>query len=231
MQLSVREVAEILGVSQKTVYRWIQKEQIPGYRIGDQYRFNRAELLEWATQRRMSVRPEVSVEPEAGEDPLPTLIEALRAGGIQYRIGGSDKASVLRAVVENMRLTDEVDRDFLHSVLLAREALGSTGIGDGIAIPHMRNPVLLHLGMPSISVSFLEEPVDFAALDGKPIHTLFTLVSPTVTVHLHLLSCLSFALRHEGFRSAILRQAPREEIFAAAEEAVRDIVPPRGGAA
>ncbi len=223
MQLSVREVAQLLSVSQKTIYRWIQKGQIPGYRLGDQYRFNRAELLEWATQRRIPVRPDLSLEPEGAEGPRPGFLEALRAGGIQYRIGGRDKASVLRAVVDNLRLPDEVDRDFLYSVLLARESLGSTGIGDGIAIPHMRNPVLLHLGQPSISVSFLDQPVDFAALDGKPVHTLFTLVSPTVAVHLHLLSCLAFVLRNPAFRAALLSQAPREEIFAAAAEAVRGL--------
>ena len=223
MQLSVRDVARFLGVSQKTVYRWIQKEQIPGYRIGDQYRFNRAELLEWATQRRIPLRPDLSSEPDATEGPRPRLIDALRAGGIQYRIGGEDKASVLWAVVENLRLPDEVDREFLYSVLLARESLGSTGIGDGIAIPHMRNPVLLHLGQPSISVSFLEHPVDFGAMDGKPVHTLFTLVSPTVSVHLHLLSCLAFALRNAEFRATILGQGPREEIFAAAEAAVHGL--------
>ena len=119
-----------------------------------------------------------------------TSREALHAGGIHYRIGGSDKASVLHHVVETMRLPAEVDREFLYEVLLAREALGSTAIGDGIAIPHVRNPVILHLERPLITLCFLERPVDFGALDGQPVDTLFTLISPTVRAHLHLLSRL-----------------------------------------
>jgi mannitol/fructose-specific phosphotransferase system IIA component (Ntr-type) len=88
-----------------------------------------------------------------------------------------------------------VDREFLYKVLLARESLGSTGIGDGIAIPHVRNPIVLHLSRPIVTLCFLERPVDFGALDGQPVNTLFTLISPTVRAHLHLLSRLAFTLR------------------------------------
>ena len=68
-----------------------------------------------------------------------------------------------------MKLPDDVDREFLYQVLLAREALGSTGIGDGIAIPHVRNPIVLHLSRPTVTLCFLEQPVDFGALDGQPV--------------------------------------------------------------
>ena len=70
---------------------------------------------------------------------------------------------------------------------MARESLGSTGIGDGIAIPHVRNPIVMHIPRPTITLCFLEHPIDFGALDGQPVHTLFTIVSPTVRAHLHLL--------------------------------------------
>ncbi len=141
MKLTVRDAARLLSVSEKSVYRWIKQGVIPVYQINDQYRFNRAELLEWATSRKISVSPEIFAEPEGGETPPPSLSEALRAGGVHYRVAGTDKASVLHAVVDLMKLPDEVDRDFLYQVLLAREALGSTGVGDGIAIPHVRNPI------------------------------------------------------------------------------------------
>src|SRR5207249_362644 len=77
-----------------------------------------AELLEWATSRRMNVAAEMFDEPESNTTPIPGLVESLQAGGIFYRLGGSDKASVLRAVVEQMRLPEEVDREFLLRVLL-----------------------------------------------------------------------------------------------------------------
>jgi PTS system nitrogen regulatory IIA component len=216
MQLTVRDVAKLLNVSEKTIYRWLKDGRLPAYRVNDQYRFKRAELLEWATARKIGTNAEVFHEPESAEVPLPDLQEALRLGGIFYRVSGSDKESVIRNVVETMRLPEEVDREFLLQVLLARESLGSTAVGDGIAIPHVRNPIVLNVLRPMITLCFLEHPVDFDALDGKPVYALFSLSSPTVRSHLHLLSRLAHALRSPDFKQAITRQAGREEILAEA---------------
>jgi len=215
MNTSVKDAAELLRVSEKTIYRWIKQEILPVYRINEQYRFNRAELLEWATSRRMGISPDAFHEPDAASMPLPNLVESLEAGGIVYRLDGNTRKTVLTHLVDELRLPDEVDRDYLYKVLKAREQLASTSVGDGIAIPHPRNPVLLHITKPSITLAFLEKPVDFHALDGKPVHTLFCLISPTLRAHLHLLSMLSFALRDPGFRTTIVNQASREEIFSA----------------
>jgi nitrogen PTS system EIIA component len=218
MQLTVRDAASILTVSEKTIYRWIKHNKLPTYRVNEQYRFNRAELLEWATAQKINVSPEIFGETDSKNATVPSLEEALLAGGIFYRIGGSDRTSVLQSVVEVMRLPDEVNRQFLLQVLLARESLGSTGIGDGIAIPHVRNPIVMHIERPSVTLCFLEKPIDFVALDGKPVTTLFTLVSPTVRAHLNLLSRISFALRNPVFRAVLTRQGAREEILQAVRE-------------
>lgn len=215
MQLSVKDVASFLNVSEKTVYRWIKQEIIPVYRVNEQFRFNRVELLEWATSQRIQVSPEIFREDETSKAPLPSLAEALKAGGVAYRVEGDDKPSVLRALVDVLNLPEEVDREFLYQVLLAREALGSTGIGDGIAIPHVRNPVVLHISRPTITLCFLEHPIDFRAIDGQPVDILFTLISPTVRAHLHLLSRLSFVLQNQPFKAVLKQQAAREELLEA----------------
>ena len=213
MQLSVKDTAKMLNVSEKTIYRWIKQQIVPVYRINEQYRFNRSELLDWATSRRIQISPEIFQETEQIKTPLPSLSDALRAGGISYRIGGKDKASVLRSIVDILNLPEEVDRDFLYQVLMARETLGSTGIGDGIAIPHVRNPVVLHVSKPTITLCFLDYPIDFRAIDGQPVSTLFTLISPTVRAHLHILSRLGFVLQNHDFKTALKRQASREELM------------------
>jgi len=223
MQLSVKDAASILNVSEKTIYRWIKQQTIPCYRINEQFRFNRAELLEWATSRRIQVSPAIFAEKDSSSAPLPTLIEAIKAGGVFYRVEGSDQGSVLRAVVDLLHLPEEVDREFLYQVLLARETLGSTGIGDGIAIPHVRNPVVLHVSKPTIALCFLERPIDFGAIDNKPVDTLFTLISPSVRAHLHLLSRLGIVLRDEKVKAALRTRASREELmdaFSRAEAAL-----------
>jgi PTS system nitrogen regulatory IIA component len=213
MNLSVRDAANLLKVSEKTIYRWIHQQAVPAYRVQDQYRFNRAELLEWATARRMNVSSDIFLEPEADGQPVPSVIAALEAGGVFYRVSGSNKESALREVVQLLRLPDEVDREFLLRVLLAREAIASTAVGDGIAIPHVRNPVVLHVGRPSIALCFLEEPIEYGALDGKPVRTLFTIISPTTRAHLHLMSKLAFVLRDAGVRGAIERQDSRLDLL------------------
>src|SRR5512145_2841452 len=123
MNLTVRDVSKLLGVSEKTVQRWVKAGALPAYRVNEQYRFNRAELLEWASARRMNVSAAIFDASETDAGPSTTLATALEVGGIFHGVGGSDTASVLRAVVERMRLPAAVDREFLLRVLLAREAL------------------------------------------------------------------------------------------------------------
>jgi PTS system nitrogen regulatory IIA component len=216
MELSVRDSARILNVSEKTIYRWIKQGTLPAYRVNEQYRFNRAELLEWATSRRVNVSAEIFAEPHNGIIPI-GLAEAVRAGGIHYRVAGNDKAEALRSAVELMPLPQEVDRDFVLQVFLARESLGSTAVGDGIALPHVRNPVVMHVPRPMITLCFLEHPIEFDAIDGQPVHTLFTMLSPTVRAHLQTLARLSYALRQPGFADVIARHGSREEILKACQ--------------
>ena len=232
MQLSVKDAASLLNVSESTIYRWIQHEEIPAYRINDQYRFNRAELLEWATARMIQISPDVIPEEKPRRVALPTLVEALKAGGIAHRVGGTDKPSVLRAVVEILALPGDIDREFLYEVLLARESMGSTGVGDGIAIPHVRNPVVLHVSRPSVTLCFLEHKIDFRSIDGRPVGILFTLISPTVRAHLHLLSRLGFVLQNREFRAALSPGTPHDELMAAlarAEATIPAAKPTRRG--
>jgi PTS system nitrogen regulatory IIA component len=218
MTLTVKDVARLLGVTERTVYRWIKQEQIPACQFGEQYRFHRSELLEWATARRLPFSPELMREQDTAAA-LPSLVESLRKGGIHYRVEGRDKLTVLRAMTQVMPLPEVVDREFLLQMLLAREAIGTTALGHGIAIPHVRNPIVLHVDVPAVVLGFLERPVDFEALDGEPVATLFLLVTPTVRAHLHVLSRLAHVLHDAGVRAVLSKQGSREEIFGAFERA------------
>jgi nitrogen PTS system EIIA component len=223
MYSTVKEAAKLLSVSEKTVYRWIKQELVPTYKVQGSYRFNRAELLDWATSRRMGVSEEFFEEADAEMLPLPTLFVALEAGGVIYRIEGNSRDEVLADVVDHLRLPDEVDRDSLRQMLIARENLSSTGIGEGIAFPHPRNPTLDHVTRPKVTVCFLENPVDFDSLDGKPVHILITVISPTLRAQLHLLSSLNFILRNKDVRTALEEQMGREAIFSAIRQAEENL--------
>jgi PTS system nitrogen regulatory IIA component len=214
MQLTARDAARLLGVSEPTLYRWLKRGELAATRVNDQYRLNKFDVLEFAATRNMDISPELLAELEHPQPP--SLADAIRAGGVHRGIAGADKAEILRAVVERLPLRSPADRELLHRVLLAREALGSTGFGNGIAIPHPRNPIVLRVPEPAVAICYLERPVDFGALDGKAVHTLVTVVSPSTRVHLHLLALVAASLRDP----AVLA---RFEVRAGADELVPEI--------
>lgn len=213
MQLTVRDVGKFLNVPESTVTRWIKHRGLPSQHVGGQYRFNRVELLEWATANQIKVSVEVFDQMEAEDEPGLSLAEALEAGGIFYQLKDTSKDLALRALVEVLPLPESIDRDLLLRLFLAREASAGTAIGGGIALPHVRNPIVLHVARPLVTLCFLERPVDFGALDGKPVQAIFSLICPTMRSHLQILSRLSYVLHDERFKGVVMRQAPREEIL------------------
>jgi nitrogen PTS system EIIA component len=217
MKLLVKDVARLLAVPERTIYRWIKDGSMPAYRLVDEYRFNRAELIGWAAAGRHALSPEIFQDEDAGEAGLPRLTEALRAGGIHRHAGGADPAAVARQVVEVLPLPADADREFVHAAIVAREALGATAVGDGIAIPNVRHPIVLALDRPALALCFLESPIDLGAPDGLPIRALFALACPTVRTHLRLLSRLGFILCDPSFRRAVVRQDPPAQLIGAAE--------------
>jgi PTS system nitrogen regulatory IIA component len=219
LQLTVKEVAKLLNLSDKKVYRLIARDEIPVNKIGDEYRFNRVELVEWATTMGIRVASD-AFEGSNQDNSSPTsFLDALKVGNIFYKVGGTDKSSVLRNLVDVLNLPGDIDPEFLFQVLLAREKLGSTGIGGGIAIPHVRNPVILNVKKPIVTLCFLEHAIDFDAIDGLPVNVLFMLISPTIRMHLHLLSRLGYVLQNPGFKAAIQKQASPEVITSALAKA------------
>jgi PTS system nitrogen regulatory IIA component len=213
MQLTVRDVSRFLNVPESTVTRWIKQRGLPCQRVGGQYHFHRVDLLEWATANQMKVSVQVFDNLEAEDESGPSLTEAMEAGGIHYKIKDTAKDRALEALVAVLPLPEGIDRELILRLFLAREASASTAIGDGIALPHVRNPIVLHVVRPMVTLCFLEHPVDFGAMDGKPVHVLFSLVCPSMRSHLQTLSRLSYALHDEGFKGVVMRKGPREDIL------------------
>lgn len=223
MLLEIADAAQALQVDEKTVLRWIKKDHLPAEVIQGEHRVNPVDLLEWATERGIKVNPALYKMPDLDNQPLPTLSQALEAGGVHCGVSGSDKESVLREVVAQLNLPPELDPDFILQVLLAREALGTTAVGNGIAIPHVRNPILVQLPVPKVSLSYLAEPIDFGALDGKPVQILFTIITPTIKMHLHLLSKLAYCLRDPRLREILGKECNPATIIAAIHAIEHDI--------
>jgi|SRR5882672_2110276 len=213
MELTVKEVAKYLGVTEKDIYRWVGEGSIPLHKVGGNYRFNRTELLEWANSRNLRISTAIYRKDEDSR-PLPSVAEALEAGGIIYRLAGQDKAAVLRSMVEILPIPPTVERETVYQIILARETMGTTAIGKGIAIPHARHPIILQEAQsPKITLCFLDQKVDFGAQDGLPVQALFWLVSPSVRAHTHMLARLAALALNTAFQSLLSRRPSAVEIL------------------
>ncbi|GAB4144873.1 MAG: PTS sugar transporter subunit IIA [Planctomycetota bacterium] len=198
MQLTVRQAAELLSVSDSKIYHWIRERGLPAVLFDEQYRLNKVDLMVWAQSEGIAVRG----EPEDGKKSL--LAEALARGGIHRGLAAADRRQAVRLAVERISLPRDADREMILEVIEARQNLGTTAIGDGIAIPHARYPVVAESPEPVAGLCFLDKPLDFGAADGVLVHALFVLVTGSARAHLDLLAALARAL------SGPLRQAVRD---------------------
>ena len=214
MQLTVHQAASYLGVNEATVRRWITQRGLPAHRVNERLHLNAIELWEWATENGIAVSRRLLDQARRRPDDVAPLSELLAVGGIHHDVGGEGKTDVLREIVARLPLPADDDRQFLVTVLEAREAMGSTGIGGGIAIPHVRNPIVLHVEAPFVTLCLLRHPVEFDAVDGKPVHALFTLISPSVPAHLRILAQLGFVLRDDDLRRLLAQRGSATDILA-----------------
>ena len=212
MQLSVSDVARLCDVGERQVFKWVQEEGLPAEQVNGTYRFSPAELLEWTTTRKLPVAPVIFQKMNGDAVSRTGLSDALEIGGVIDEVPGSDRETILAAIVETLTLPAGFDRMSLVQLLVAREMLGSTAMGDGIAIPHPRNPVIFPGAQSVLRLGFLREPIDFGARDGKRIDTVFLMICPTVRDHLQQLARLASVLRDESFRQS-LREKPTQEVI------------------
>ncbi|MDR1956247.1 MAG: PTS sugar transporter subunit IIA [Treponema sp.] len=143
----------------------------------------------------------------------PGLIELLQRGGIYQDIPGTSPQEVLTHTIQTITLPASITPEDLLQAVLEREALMSTAVGNGIALPHPRNPLISGLEEQCVIIGFLRQPVDWKALDGQKVHTLLLIVSSSAKSHLHTLSRLSFFCQQEAFRSHLRNRASLEHII------------------
>lgn len=188
MKLSVRDAARLLGLSETTIYRWVDQGDIPCSMIQHRPLFHRAELLEWALLEGLPVSPGLF---ELGARTVP-LADALARGGVQ-RVATLDELAALAG--------SNADRELLRAQLATRARVMFAAIGDELAIPQVRSPIVAPGAAPRVTLCAFEHG---QVLDDEPSSRVFVIVAPTVHDHLELLSRLSFALHDQAFRAAAI---------------------------
>ncbi len=213
MKLNLLQVARALDSPVETIERWIRQGRIPIQRNGTEYIFQAEALEKWAGQRKLpfTLPTECPRTPTSPNDE--SLLESMRIGKVFYLEGANNVQSALKLAVTYVPGLSTDDQPELYHHLMERESLASTGIGNGIAIPHPRTQLNRILEHSQITTCFLEHPINYNAIDDKPVFVLFILLSHSTKHHLKLISRLSFCLRNNEFVS-FLRQKPlTEDIF------------------
>ncbi len=223
MDLKLKDIAEMLNVSKTTIRRWLRDGKIPAYLINNQYRFNRHEIEDWVMRHRIGNSVDLQEESEeeittSTEDPQEGTIHggskqfglyrALHKGGVLDEVPGTDKEAVIETTMELMAHKLGVDEHVVTELLLDRERLMPTALNNGIGVPHTRDFLLD--GQDVVIVVFPEVPLNYGALDGKPVHTLFFLFASDDRRHLHLLAKIAH-LASQSETIEFLRSRPKKD--------------------
>ncbi|TWU34543.1 Nitrogen regulatory protein [Novipirellula aureliae] len=225
MELSLHQVAKIFRVSETQIIGWINSKNLPAELVSDQYRFHRADLLEWAAVANRSFDPSIYSEVNGDLTPAGThLADALERGGILVDVSGKGIRDVLSNAIDGLPIPASIGHDDLIELLLARESVGSTALGDGIAVPHPRKPTLVSVPSAMVRLCYLSQPLAMKSPDGIPVDKLFLMICPTVHEHLQLLARLGALLQNESVGQALRDKVAGGEMFKILREAGQEFV-------
>jgi PTS system nitrogen regulatory IIA component len=205
--LTIEEVAKYLRVSERTVYDWAQKGDIPSGKIGNVWRFRKSEIESWVNDRLSGKR----LGPQSASIPVDTIISVDRILFLNH----SSRRDALLSLAENLGGAPQVkNRQELTQEILRREELMSTAIGRGIAIPHIRLSSVTDL-VVSVGISRCDI-ADFQTLDDEPVRLIF-MIAAAYNQHAYYLQTLSFfsaRLKNKELRNSLLDAQTAEEVFA-----------------
>jgi PTS system nitrogen regulatory IIA component len=204
--LTLEEVAKYLRVSERTVYDWVQKREIPSGKIGTVWRFKKSEIEKWVNDR-LSVN---KLNPKLASVQVETVLSPDRVLFLNY----STKRDVLLALADNIAVAPQIkNKQELAVEILKREELMSTAIGRGIAIPHIRLSSVTDL-IVSVGIS-RTDIVDFQPLDEEPVRLVF-MIAAAYNQHAYYLQTLSFfsaRLKNRDLREALLKAQSTGEVY------------------
>ena len=145
------------------------------------------------------------------------ILDVLLKEAILSDLKANDKKRVLEELVTPVARIADLNHDYLVKVLMERESLGSTGIGEGIGIPHGKVKDLESL---VLGFGLSKKGVDFDSMDGQPAHIFFLLLTPenSTGLHLKLLARISRILKNDPFKQKLLRATNRDEIYSIIKE-------------
>lgn len=206
MDLKIKDVADLLSISETTVRRWVADGKMPAYRLNHQYRFSRTEIENWVISRKLKqdkehlpFAEEIAVKDLTDTDSERvlkggmkqfSLYRAIHKGGVYHQVQGESKEEVICSTMKQVAQRLDLDAEVITDLLLDRERLMPTALSNGIGVPHTRD-FLLSEHFDAIAVVFPQKPIEYGAFDGLCVHSLFFLFACADKRHLHLLAKLA----------------------------------------
>jgi PTS system nitrogen regulatory IIA component len=210
--LTIEDVAQYLRVSEHTIYDWAQKGVIPAGKIGTVWRFKREELEKWVNVRLSgnTANMEFSKKNRKADIHAETILSPDRVLFLNH----STRQDALSVLAENLAAAPQVkNRRELVEQILKRDALMSTTIGRGIAIPHVRLASVTDL-VASVGIS-RTDIVDFQPFDDEPVRLLF-MIAAARHQHAYYLQTLSFfsaRLKNQDLRNSLINAQTEKEVW------------------
>jgi PTS system nitrogen regulatory IIA component len=212
--LTLDEVASCLKVSPKTIHRMLRTNDIPAVKVGGQWRFLRDSVLAWLDERTMEVAENDLVNVITTAKTIVPITRLIGPDRIVLGIKSGSKRDVLLPMVEALADSGvKIDVEAYVSLLLKREDMVSTGIGPGVAFPHVRNPDESSVENPCIVLGVCPGGTDFESLDGNPTYVLAMCCSSSVVVHLRLLSKMALFMRDGDTVSQIRSVTTKRDVM------------------
>lgn len=214
MNLSVRDVARHLNVSEKTIYRMIRDEMIPCFRVGGQWRFDGREINSWIEDTRQFSHGTVAGKGPIADEESISVTEFLRRGGVYYAVPGDSREASIMSCLELIKTAiPQVDTERFYAAIMDREKLCPTSVGNSIAFPHLRLFREFTAKYSSISLCFLEKPISFGALDNEDVDTLFFIFPKSERRFLRIQAKLLRLLKDEEVLSGVKKVFPPDLLF------------------
>ncbi len=137
----------------------------------------------------------------------------IHRGGV-FELDGNNAQDVYKKISTMVRLPEGVQPAALYKALCEREQVLTTAVGNGIALPHTRTPILTNTDSETICVVYLKNPIDMKALDGKPVSVMFILLAAKAQTHLGVLPRLAGLFNNPRFKLALERKTGEERLAA-----------------
>ncbi len=214
MDLQFEDVVNLLHISKNTLQKWMEKKNVPYYTISGKPRFNRQELEEWLME---TVATEGKLTFGETDDGASTwnkycLYRAVHKGCVIDGVYSKTKEGIIKEVMEKAASSLKINPEIVSDLLLEREKLMSTALGNGIAVPHTRD-FLLHDFTDAAVIVYLQNGIDWGAIDGTLTDTLIFLFACDDKRHLNLLAKVAHFTMKEHTKDTLKARPSKEKLL------------------